>query len=645
MILNYNKTKKLVWTPEGETAYKLIRDQIRACPILFFLDPNAPIYLHTDACDYGIGAYLFQIIDGIDRPIQFMSRSLSGPELRWSTIEKECYAIVFALKRMAYLIRDTFFTLRTDHNNLIYINSEPSSKVARWKLLIQEYDFQIEYIPGPDNFVADALSRIVPFEGTEEELFLLEQFNIPKDKYKLISSIHNSHVGHFGVEKTLARLIEINPHTGAPRNAPWPNMREHVKRFLKRCPICQKLSQQTIIVQTQNFTTATSEPMERIAIDSLGPLEIDELGMMYIIVIIDCFTRWVELYAAPDATAQSAARVVMSHMGRFGQASQMISDNGTQYVNETIKEVLELLGTEHIRTVAYSHEENAIVERANKEIMRHLRALVFDQRTYKHWSNNIPIVQRIMNTMVHESIGVSPAQLLFGTAITLDTETYVPVSLRTSETQLSEWATGRLEQQRILIESAQAAQKTRDETNTTKRVLKRFSDSDKDQAPNKIQRRPTTITDDFAVGSYVLVSYPDNSLGKGRAPHKLMMPQKGPYQVVEKLRGIYTLRDLATNVVTPFNAHLLRPYAHDPLNDDPRDVAMHEKQEFDVEKIISHDGDTTRVSTLQFLVKWKDFDDSHNSWEPWKELRNNPSLFKYLAKKKLHQLIPKEHRA
>ena len=530
MILNYEKTRKLIWTPENETAFQLIRGLIRACPILFFLNPSHSIFLHTDACDYGIGAYLFQIINGIDKPIQFMSRSLSGAELRWSTIEKECYAIVFALKRMAYLIRDTFFTLRTDHNNLIYINIEPSSKVARWKLLIQEYDFQTEYIPGPENFVADALSRIVPFEETEEELFLLDQFEIPRDKLRLIGKVHNSQVGHFGVEKTLARLVEVNPNTGAPRNTPWSGMREHVKRFLKRCPICQKLSHQTIIVQTQNFTTATSEPMERIAIDALGPLEVDELGMMYIIVIIDCFTRWVELYATPDATAKSAARVIMSHMGRFGQASQIISDNGSQYVNETIKEVLLLLGTEHIRTVAYSHEENAIVERANKEIMRHLRALVFEQRTYLHWSDNIPIVQRIMNTMIHESIGVSPAQLLFGTAITLDTETFVSKSLISSETQLSEWATDRLEQQCVLIERAQATQKTRDESNTTKRVLRRFTDSDKDQAPSKIQRKPTTISDDFAVGSFVLVSYPDNSLGKGRAPHELMMFQKGPFK-------------------------------------------------------------------------------------------------------------------
>ena len=93
---------------------------------------------------------------------------------------------------------------------------------------------------------------------------------------------------------------------------PWPQMREHVKTFIKRCPICQKLSHTKILVQTENFTTATYNPMERLSVDSIGPLEVDELGMMYIIVIIDCFTRWVELYATPDATAKSAARALLS---------------------------------------------------------------------------------------------------------------------------------------------------------------------------------------------------------------------------------------------------------------------------------------------------------------------------------------------
>jgi hypothetical protein len=63
-----------------------------------------------------------------------------------------------------------------------------------------------------------------------------------------------------------------------------------------------------------------------------------------------------------------------------------------------------------------------------EEIMRHLRALVFDKKTYKYWSDNLPIVQRIINTSMHESIGISPAQLLLGNAVTLDTEMFVPQS-------------------------------------------------------------------------------------------------------------------------------------------------------------------------------------------------------------------------
>ena len=153
-----------------------------------------------------------------------------------------------------------------------------------------------------------------------------------------------------------------------------------------------------------------------------------------------------------------------------------------------------------------------------------------------------------------------------------------------------------------------------------------------------------TITDDFVIGSFVLVSYPDNSLGKGRPPHKFMKPQRGPFEIVTRQCGIFSFRDLATNVVAPYNAHLLRPYNYDLEHDNTRDVALHEKQEFDVESILSHDGDLNKTSSLIFLVKWKDYDQSHNSWEPWKELRDNPALFKYFRDRKLERFIPRKHR-
>ena len=76
--------------------------------------------------------------------------------------------------------------------------------------------------------------------------------------------------------------------------------------------------------------------MERLSVDTIGPLEKDTYGNCYIIVIIDCFTRWVELVGAPDVTAKSAARAILSHTGHFGQAHQLISDSGPQFVNDVL---------------------------------------------------------------------------------------------------------------------------------------------------------------------------------------------------------------------------------------------------------------------------------------------------------------------
>jgi hypothetical protein len=113
---------------------------------------------------------------------------------------------VYALKKFEYLLRDCHFTLRTDHKNLLYVNTAHTSKVARWKLLIQAFDFDLEYLKGEENFVADSFSRLVPFLGGEEyhdlnPLSQLDEFKIPRDKYKIISQAHNSVVGHFGVDK------------------------------------------------------------------------------------------------------------------------------------------------------------------------------------------------------------------------------------------------------------------------------------------------------------------------------------------------------------------------------------------------------------------------------------------------------------
>jgi hypothetical protein len=105
------------------------------------------------------------------------------------------------------------------------------------------------------------------------------------------------------------------------------------------------------------------------------------------------------------------------------------SDRGTQFVNGIISQLLSLLQTDHELSLAYSKEQNAIVERANKEVMRHLPAIIFDRRISEVWSSEyLPLVQRIMNAKVlHDTIDVSPAELVFGKAIKLYAGLLLPI--------------------------------------------------------------------------------------------------------------------------------------------------------------------------------------------------------------------------
>jgi hypothetical protein len=206
------------------------------------------------------------------------------------------------------------------------------------------------------------------------------KIHIPRDKYRIIEKQHNSVVGHFGYIPTMRTL----------RNGKyqWRGKGDHVQTFLKTCAICQKMSQVKPIIYATPFTAASYRPMDTLNIDSIGPVSTDRFGSCHIIVKICCFTRFIELYAAADTSAMSAARALLNHHGRYGVPNKVRSDKGSQFVNELIKNFYTLVGTEADLTTAYSKEENGIVERANKKVMRHLRVIILDRRIVNHWSSD-----------------------------------------------------------------------------------------------------------------------------------------------------------------------------------------------------------------------------------------------------------------
>jgi len=151
------KGNKWVWTQEHQTAFKevkarLVADPVLACPVF-----DKPFILQTDASDYGIGAILTQETEQGEKVISYLSRTLSGAEKNYSRTEKECLAIVWAIRKLKPYLEGYHFKVVTDHTVLKWLNNieSPSGRIARWALELQQYDFEIAYRKALLNVVAD----------------------------------------------------------------------------------------------------------------------------------------------------------------------------------------------------------------------------------------------------------------------------------------------------------------------------------------------------------------------------------------------------------------------------------------------------------------------------------------------------------
>ncbi len=647
----------LDWLPEEKEAFYALKSAIEECTTLFFIDDTAEIFLATDACDHGIGAYLFQVIDGKERPIRFMSHSLSDVECRWSTIEKECYAIFRAFTDMAYLLRDRSFHLLTDHRNLTFLakpsgSKATSEKVTRWRLAIQDYDFDIAHISGARNIVADNFSRLVgktvctdahdsgllstslkgPLAVNAVEVLVAEA--LPEDCRETIAQFHNELVGHFGVARTVD-MLRAAGHS-------WKHMRRHVEAFCKNCPLCQKLSfQRPEVTALPSTTGGELRPMRRLCVDTLDVVETAE-GYKYVLCVMDSFTRWVELYPLKTLEASEAADCFIDFFGRYGVATELLSDRGSQFVNGIIDSILNAVGTQHVLSLAYSKEENGRVERANREILRHLRAFIMNSKVTDDWVKKLPFVQRIMNSSVHSLTGFTPAALLFGTAVNLS-RTILPQSTTVSEKEIalpsvtatagnapdsqffSTWLAQRNEVQQQVLQASAELQGT------------------------KLQEHLASVSAQevtrFDAGDWVLAMPYNNPLtGRRAAGDKLSSFWEGPFQVISSSGNTYRLRDTVQDREIQRHVTELKRFFFDPQHTDPEVVAQIDRREFVIEAVLDHRGDLKRKKTLEFLVRWKGYSKDFDLWLPWKEVMYTSQLRTYLAQHELLKLLPRSAR-
>ena len=154
---------KVEWGDTQEKAYQTIKILLTIDPILRLPDPEKTFVLRKDALDYGIGAVLIQEHEGKLFLICYASKKLSDAEGNYSTIEKECLAVVWGIKRFHVYLYGVRFVLQTDHEPLKYMNRAKftNNRLMRWAMFLQSYNMKVEAMKGSDIVEADYLGRVM----------------------------------------------------------------------------------------------------------------------------------------------------------------------------------------------------------------------------------------------------------------------------------------------------------------------------------------------------------------------------------------------------------------------------------------------------------------------------------------------------
>ena len=153
------------WDTACQDSFNKLRSILSSVPILTSPDFHKDFKLMTDASDLGVGAVLMQETEGIEKPIAYFSKKLTGGQLKYSTIEKELLSLILALKHFETYVNAGPSPLKvfSDHNPLKYINKfkNKNKRLMNWSLLLQDFNITIEHVKGKDNVIAAYLSRNV----------------------------------------------------------------------------------------------------------------------------------------------------------------------------------------------------------------------------------------------------------------------------------------------------------------------------------------------------------------------------------------------------------------------------------------------------------------------------------------------------
>ena len=406
------------WKHEHDLAFEKIKKLITTAPLLKYYDPKEELMVQCDASDKGLGAALLQK----GPPVAFTSRALTDTKTRYTQIEKEMLAVVFALQKFDQNAYGRNVTVESDHKPLEAIARKPlrsaPKRIQGMLLKMQKYDMDIVYRPGTQMYLADTLSRaflpstentqgeferinalkflpmteerqeqirqntdadeVLPQlkdvirQGRPEEKQYLPAVLTPYFSYRDELSVYNGLIfkgERLVILKTMRQQMKEEVHSshigtnGCLRRARecmfWPGMSAEIKEFIAQCEICQTYeSRQT--KETLMSHELTDRPWEKPAADLFTIY-----GTEYL-VLVDYFSNFWEVDRLEDTKASTCIRKMKSHFARYGIPDLVISDNGPQFYSEEFVRFAKAWSFEH-RTSSPGHQQaNGMAEAAVK---------------------------------------------------------------------------------------------------------------------------------------------------------------------------------------------------------------------------------------------------------------------------------------
>ena len=384
------KNVKFMWSREHNESFKALKDKLVQAPVLMypqFKQDAAPFILQTDASSVGLGAVLEQ--NG--HVIAYASRCLKKTEQHYSVIQKECLAVVFALKQFRHYLLGRPFQLLTDHSPLQWLSSQKmEGLLCRWSLAIQEYDFTIKYRKGSLNGNADALSRVhapattaatqVSTESFKADLYAAQQAD--PVTHSLASALHNSpdkpkgqqwHYPPFSRFRQLWSQLTIHDKIVCRRYKPDPggevitvpvlpsSMHQSVlyrchnspaaghqgaEKTLNRLKLeaywvnmaqdVEKYCQECVTCQHSKLSLPTKAPLvsmpignpwQMVAVDILT-VPVSTQGNRYLLVVQDYFTKWADAIPLPNQKASTITSTLIKLFSTMGMPEIVHSDQG-----------------------------------------------------------------------------------------------------------------------------------------------------------------------------------------------------------------------------------------------------------------------------------------------------------------------------